>query len=92
MVQLFCKCPDITELDFSDFDTSDITYMEWSFNNLDGYLTMIIKLNKLNVSKIISLRKSFYKRKIIKIISYLYLKIFFKFLKSEVLLKGTQYT
>ena len=28
---IFCKCPNIAEFDFSNFDTSDMTYMGWMF-------------------------------------------------------------
>ena len=28
---MFCGCPDIYEIDFSDFDTSEVTNISWMF-------------------------------------------------------------
>ena len=54
---IFCHCPDIAELDFSDFDTSDMTYMWWMFWQ-DNTITSL-DLSHFDTSKVENMENMF---------------------------------
>ena len=54
---MFCYCSDIIEIDFSNFDTSDVTRMSWMFYDCKSLTSL--DLSNFDTSKLITVQEMF---------------------------------
>lgn len=66
MINMFYACANLTQLDISNFDTSNVTYMsnflDSGSGSLNFKLTNLIGLNNLNTDKVINISRFLYNR------------------------------